>query len=59
MSEVQKIRDQIEQDAAILQLLKSGYKTVASHDLINHALDQLGAHHERLGELIGPENAIG
>ncbi|HEY4036267.1 MAG TPA: hypothetical protein VGL94_20090 [Ktedonobacteraceae bacterium] len=38
-------------------LLSTGFKTTASHEIINAAYDQLGAHQEQLGKLIGEQEA--
>lgn len=57
MSEVARIRKQIELECEAMRLALFGYAAVASHDAINHRYDVLEAHHENLEKMVGAEEA--
>ncbi len=57
-SEVAKLREQIEAEADALRVLSTGFKTTASHQIITAAYDRLGAHQEKLSELVGDGEAM-
>lgn len=57
MSEVARLRAQIEMETAAMRLAMIGFKTIASHEIITAAYDRLGAHQEQLGKLIGKQEA--
>jgi hypothetical protein len=58
VSEVARLKQQIETECEALRLAIQGFRMAGSHDMINHQYDQLGAHYERLGKLIGEREAI-
>jgi vacuolar-type H+-ATPase subunit F/Vma7 len=58
MSEVARLKQQIETECEALRLAITGFRMAGSHDMINHQYDQLGEHYERLGKLIGEKEAI-
>jgi len=58
MSEVARLKKQIEMECEAMRLAMTGFRTTASHEIINHQFDRLGEHYERLGELIGQQAAI-
>ena len=57
MSEVARIRQQIELECEAMRLALFGYATVASHDIINHRYDVLGMHQTALEKIVGVEEA--
>jgi len=58
LSEVARLKRQIEMECEAMKLAMTGFRMAASHDIINHRYDQLGVHYERLGELIGEQAAF-
>jgi hypothetical protein len=58
MSEVARLREQIEKEADALRFLSTGFKSTASHQIIEKAYDNLGRMQERLGQLIGEGAAV-
>ena len=58
MSEIARIRQQIELECTAMKLAMTGFRTTASHDIINAAYDRLGEHQDQLGKLIGEQEAI-
>jgi len=58
LSEVACLKKQIEMECEAMRLAMTGFRMVASHDIINHRYDQLGNHYERLEELIGEQAAF-
>ena len=58
MSEVARLQQQIELETAAMKLAMTGFRTCASHEMINHQMDRLGQHYEQLEELIGEQAAI-
>jgi hypothetical protein len=57
MSDVQRIRQQIDDEATILRLLATGFKTAASHETITASMDRMGKYQEKLKDLIGEDEA--
>lgn len=57
-SEVAQLRRQIERECEALQMLKHAFAAVASHEIINHHYEQLGAIYERLAPHVGEQAAI-
>lgn len=57
MSEVARLRRQIELECEAMRLALSGYAIVASHEFIEQKYDALGKHQEALGQLVGKEEA--
>ncbi|HWS84880.1 MAG TPA: hypothetical protein VN207_11550 [Ktedonobacteraceae bacterium] len=57
MSEVARLRAQIETETVAMRLAMIGFKMTASHEIITAAYDRLGAHQEQLGKLIGEQEA--
>ena len=58
MSEVARLKMQIELECEAMRLAMTGFRTTASHEIINHQFDRLGEHYEQLGALIGPQAEI-
>ena len=58
MSEVARLKKQIEMECEAMRLAMTGFRTTASHEIINHQFDRLGEQYEQLGELIGTQAAI-
>ncbi len=58
MSEVARLKRQIEMECEAMRLAMTGFRMAASHDIINRQYDQLGEHYERLGKLIGERQAV-
>ena len=58
MSEVARIRQQIELECEAMRLALSGYAIVASHEFIDQKYNALGKHQEALGRLVGDEDAL-
>jgi len=58
LSEVARLKKQIEMECEAMKLAMTGFRMAASHDIINHRYDQLGTHYERLEELIGEQAAF-
>ncbi len=58
MSEVARLKKQIEMECEAMKLAMTGFRMAASHDIINHRYDQLGVHYERLEEIIGKQAAF-
>jgi hypothetical protein len=57
MSEIARIRKQIELECEAMRLALSGYAVVASHDIINHRYDALGRQQIALEKIVGTEEA--
>ena len=57
MSEVARIRKQIELECEAMKQALYGYAIVASHDAINHKYTNLGRYQEELELHIGKEEA--
>lgn len=58
MSEVARLKQQIEMECEAMRLAILGFRMTASHDVINRQYDQLGEHYESLGKLIGEQKAV-
>jgi len=58
VSEIARLKQQIETECEAMKLAMTGFRMAASHDVINHQYDQLGEHYERLGKLIGERQAV-
>jgi hypothetical protein len=58
VSEVARLKQQIELETSAMKLAMTGFRTSASHEIINGQLDRLGQHYERLEELVGEQAAI-
>jgi hypothetical protein len=58
MSEMARLMQQIELECEAMRLAMTGFRTTASHDIINHQFDRLGEYYEQLGALIGEQAAI-
>jgi hypothetical protein len=57
MSEVARLRRQIELECEAMRLALCGYAVVASHEVIEQKYNALGRHQEALGQLVGTEEA--
>jgi hypothetical protein len=57
MSEVARLRRQIEQECEALRLALHGYAVVSSHEIIQHKYNALGRHQEELEQLVDKEEA--
>ncbi|HEY4036383.1 MAG TPA: hypothetical protein VGL94_20695 [Ktedonobacteraceae bacterium] len=58
MSEIARLKQQIELETSAMRLAMTGFRTSASHEIINHQMDRLGQHYEQLEGLIGEQAAI-
>jgi hypothetical protein len=58
VSEVARLKRQIEVECEAMRLAMTGFRMTASHDIINRQYEQLGQHYERLGKLIGEKQAV-
>lgn len=58
MSEVARLRQQIELECEAMRLALSGYAVVASHEIIDQKYNALGKYQEALGRLVGDEDAL-
>ncbi|MDQ2905056.1 MAG: hypothetical protein M3Y81_16075 [Chloroflexota bacterium] len=57
MSEVARLRRQIELECEAVRLALYGYAVVASHEFIERKYNALGMHQEALEHLVGTEEA--
>ena len=57
MSEVARIRRQIEAECEAMRLAMNGYAVVASHRIIDNRYRSLGKRHEELEKHVGKEQA--
>jgi len=57
MSEVARLRKQIELECEAMRLALHGFAAVASHTVIEQKYNALGRHHEALEQLVGKEEA--
>lgn len=57
MSDVQRIRQQIEDEAQVLRLLANSFKSASSHQIITASMDRIGKYQEKLKDLIGEDEA--
>jgi len=57
ISEVARIRQQIEDEAYAMYLAFNGFASVAKHVIIAHSHHSLEEHRQELTELVGPEKA--
>jgi len=58
VSEIARLKQQIELETSAMRLAMTGFRTSASHEMINHQMDRLGQQYEQLEELIGEQAAI-
>ena len=58
MSEIARLKQQIERETSAMKLAVTGFRTCASHEIINSQMDRLGQQYEQLEELIGEQAAI-
>ena len=57
MSEIARLRKQIELECESMRLALYGYASVASHGFIEQKYKALGRHQEALEQLVGKEEA--
>ncbi len=57
MSEIARIRQQIELESAAMKFAMDGFATVAKHEFISHKYDAIGKCQEQLGTLVSEEEA--
>jgi hypothetical protein len=57
LSEIARLRRQIELECQAMRLALYGYAAVASHEVIEQKYKVLGKHLEALEQLVGPEEA--
>ncbi len=57
MSEIARLREQIELECEAMRLALHGYAVVASHKAIEQKYNALRQHHEALEQLVGKEEA--
>jgi hypothetical protein len=58
VSELVRLKQQIEMECEAMRLAMTGFRMTAPHDVINHQYEQLGQHYESLGKLIGEKQAV-
>lgn len=58
MSDIARLKQQIELECEAMRLAITGFRMAASHDIINKQYEQLGEHCESLGKLIGEKRAV-
>jgi len=58
VSEIARLKQQIELETSAMRLAMTGFRTSASHEIINHQMDRLGQQYEQLEGLIGEQAAI-
>ena len=58
MSEVARIRQQIELESAAMKLALYGFAAVAKHEFISHKYEAIGKCQEQLRALVGEEEAL-
>jgi hypothetical protein len=58
VSEVARLKQQIEVECEAMKLAMTGFRMTASHDVINRQYEQLGEYYESLGKLIGEKQAV-
>ena len=58
MSEVARLRQQIELECEAMRLALFGYAIVASHEFIDQKYNALGKHQEALSRLVGEKEAL-
>lgn len=59
MSEVARLREQIERECEAMRLALYGYAAVASHQVIEQKYNNLGKHQDDLARHVGKEEAKG
>ena len=57
MSEIARLRRQIEEECEAMRLALYGYAVVASHEIIEHRYNSLGKRQEELEQFVGREEA--
>ncbi|GCE10898.1 hypothetical protein [Tengunoibacter tsumagoiensis] len=57
MSEIARLRKQIELECEAMKRAMNGYAIVASHDVINHRYNELGRCQEELEKHVGSAEA--
>jgi hypothetical protein len=57
MSEIARLRRQVELECQVMRLALYGYASVASHAAIEQKYKALGKHLDALEQLVGPEEA--
>jgi hypothetical protein len=57
MSEIARLRKQIELECQSMKQALYGYAVIASHDAINHKYDTIGRYQEQLEQLVGEQEA--
>ena len=57
MSEIARLREQIELECESMKLALNGYAVVASHKVIEQKYTALRQHHKALEQLVGKEEA--
>ena len=58
MSEVARLRRQIELECEAMMQAMDGFRATASHDIINHRYNSLGDLQEQLATIVGEKEAI-
>lgn len=57
MSEVARVRRQIELECEAMRLALNGYAAVAAHTIIEQKYNALGKHQDELEQLVGKDEA--
>ena len=58
MSEIARLRRQIELECEAMRQAMDGFRATASHDIINHRYNSIGDLQEQLAAIIGEKEAI-
>jgi hypothetical protein len=57
MSEVARLKRQIEQECEAMKQAMDGLRVAASHDIIHHRYDSIGSLQEQLAAIVGEQEA--
>jgi hypothetical protein len=57
LSEVARLKRQIEQECDAMKQAMSGFRVTASHDIIHHQYDRIGTLQEQLAAIVGEREA--
>ena len=58
MSEIARLKQQIELECEAMRQAMDGFRVTASHDIINHRYDSIGGLQEQLATFIGEKDSI-
>jgi hypothetical protein len=57
LSEIARLKRQIETECEAMKLAMDGFRVTASHDIINHRYSSIGGVQEQLATLVGEAEA--